>query len=168
MDLAKLRQTISDSFDMSELQTICFDLGIDYENLPVRSKADMVRELLRFAERSGVTQEVIELCAKRRPQTDWSPFLHFPVHASLQPQNATAPQLELGSMTRLQHALVNLFDTQELRVLCETLAIDYNRLPGQCPEDKARSIITHFQRKRGLRRLVEEMERAKGSLYRYY
>ena len=37
-DLARIRHALVDSFDLDELRTLCFDLGMDFESLPGQSK----------------------------------------------------------------------------------------------------------------------------------
>ena len=42
--LTYLRQLLATRFDQSELRTLCFDLGIEYDDLVGASKADKARE----------------------------------------------------------------------------------------------------------------------------
>lgn len=68
----QLRQLLTDYFSLSELKNICFDLDIDYENLPEHDhKSGFVRELLAFAGRIGRLQELIQVCREERPQLAW-------------------------------------------------------------------------------------------------
>ena len=39
------------SFDTSELRTLCFDLDVDYDNLPGEGKMDKARELVMYLRR---------------------------------------------------------------------------------------------------------------------
>ena len=48
-----LRQILAERFNEGELRTLCFDLGIDYENLPGQGKADKARELVAYFQRRG-------------------------------------------------------------------------------------------------------------------
>jgi hypothetical protein len=67
----KLRQAIVDSFNESELQTLCFDLKIDYEALPPGSKLDKAREMIALCLRQQRIEELISLCESARPRVDW-------------------------------------------------------------------------------------------------
>jgi hypothetical protein len=68
----QLRQLLTDFFSLSELKNICFDLEIDYENLPEHDqKSGFVRELLAYAGRIGRLHELIQLCREERPQLAW-------------------------------------------------------------------------------------------------
>ena len=52
--LAMIRQTFNDQ----ELRDLCFELGIDYENLPDEGKASKARELVAYCERHGRIAEL--------------------------------------------------------------------------------------------------------------
>ena len=67
----KLRQAIVDAFNESELQTLCFDLKIDYETLPPGSKLDKARELVARCLREQRVEELISLCEAARPKVAW-------------------------------------------------------------------------------------------------
>lgn len=67
----KLRQALVDAFNESELQTLCFDLQIDYEALPPGSKLDKARELVALCLRDSRIGELISLCESARPKINW-------------------------------------------------------------------------------------------------
>ncbi len=48
---SELLAFLTDRFDLEELRTLCFDLGIDYDDLPAEGKSGKARELVRRAER---------------------------------------------------------------------------------------------------------------------
>ncbi len=66
-----LRQMIIEAFNESELQTLCFDLNIDYEALPPGSKIDKARELVARCLREQRTAELLSLCKDVRPNLEW-------------------------------------------------------------------------------------------------
>lgn len=47
-ELARLRHALVDSFDLDELRTLCFDLGMDFESLPGQSKPAKAREMVNY------------------------------------------------------------------------------------------------------------------------
>ncbi|MCA9916306.1 MAG: AAA family ATPase [Anaerolineales bacterium] len=47
-DLARIRHALVDSFDLDELRTLCFDLGMDFESLPGQSKPAKAREMVNY------------------------------------------------------------------------------------------------------------------------
>ena len=71
----QLRQLLSIHFDEGELQTLCFDLGVDYESLPGGGKADKERELIEYLERRGRVRELVALGKRLRPDVPWDSLL---------------------------------------------------------------------------------------------
>lgn len=47
-ELARIRHALVDSFDLDELRTLCFDLGMDFESLPGQSKPAKAREIVNY------------------------------------------------------------------------------------------------------------------------
>jgi hypothetical protein len=69
--LAKLHQNIATYFGDEELRSLCFDLGVDYADLPARNKDGMARELVAYMEHRSRIPELIEMCRKLRPNVEW-------------------------------------------------------------------------------------------------
>ncbi len=67
----KLRQAIVEAFDESELKTLCFDLKVDYDTLPLGNKLDKARGLIALCMRDKRVDELISLCESSRPRIDW-------------------------------------------------------------------------------------------------
>lgn len=66
------RQMIIEAFELSEMKDICFDLGIDDENLSQDdTKSEFVLSLLKYLEKRGRLAELIELCRQQRPHLVW-------------------------------------------------------------------------------------------------
>jgi hypothetical protein len=66
-----LRQMLIDHFNDSELNDLCFDLGIEYTDLPGEGRADKARELVAHVQRRGRTAELVALCRQFRPDANW-------------------------------------------------------------------------------------------------
>jgi nucleoside phosphorylase len=71
IDVTALRQLLTLHFNTGELQNLCFDLNIDYENLPGQGKGDKARELIAYAQRHGRLASVISQARRLRPNADW-------------------------------------------------------------------------------------------------
>ena len=84
-DLTQLRETIAEAFDASELATLCFDLGVDYENLDAVGKDDKARELVAYMNRAGRLGELVQACRRQRPSAAW-PDLTTPTAGPNQPE----------------------------------------------------------------------------------
>lgn len=66
-----LHRLLTNRFSDDELQTLCFDLGIDYDSLPGTQKVGKARELIRHCERRNSLHELIEQGKQLRPDINW-------------------------------------------------------------------------------------------------
>lgn len=69
--LLTLRDNLNTYFSVSELRSLCFDLGIDYENLAGDSKNVKVMELVQMMQRHGRLPELVDLVRQQRPHVSW-------------------------------------------------------------------------------------------------
>lgn len=69
--LTQLRQLLSTRFSDGELRTLCFDLGIDYADLPGSGKTDKARELIGYMQRRGQLDALIQAGQQSRPDVPW-------------------------------------------------------------------------------------------------
>jgi hypothetical protein len=67
----KLCQLLSTHFDEEELRTLCFDLGIDYDDLRSEGKANKARELVAYLERRGRIPDLVAIGKRLRPHVNW-------------------------------------------------------------------------------------------------
>lgn len=65
-----LRRILTRLFDEEELETLCFDLRVDYESLPAQGKAGKARELVRLCERMGQMAVLEGAIRRERPSLD--------------------------------------------------------------------------------------------------
>ena len=87
-----LHELIDHCFDVEELRTFCFGLGLDYDNLRGEGKTAKARELILFLNRRGHIAELEGYVRERRPDASWPtmpgvplaqlPLLHGFVQAS--------------------------------------------------------------------------------------
>ncbi len=70
--LRQLRQILAHHFNEGELRTLCFDLGIDYDDLPGDERAGKARELVSYLKRYGRISELVEIGTAMRPDISWS------------------------------------------------------------------------------------------------
>ena len=68
---SRLLQNLVEYFDEEDLRTLCFDMELDYDNLPAQGKAGKARELVLHLDRLKRTDEFIEWCQKTRPNVAW-------------------------------------------------------------------------------------------------
>ena len=68
--LGRLRQFIVESYDLEELRTLCFNLGINYDDLRGEALSGKTRELLLKVGRQRRLDELLTVIAGTRPE--WS------------------------------------------------------------------------------------------------
>jgi class 3 adenylate cyclase/tetratricopeptide (TPR) repeat protein len=69
--LALLRHILDTRFDEGELRTLCFDLGVEYEDLPAMGQANKARELVAYFERRDRIPELISTGRQMRGDVPW-------------------------------------------------------------------------------------------------
>ncbi|MEZ4542253.1 MAG: AAA-like domain-containing protein [Chloroflexota bacterium] len=89
-ELSQLRQLLSAYFNESELKTLTFDLGLDYEMLPGPAKGDKARELVMLLWRNDRLAELLSLARPIRPNLAW-PDLPVPAAPSAPASAMPAP-----------------------------------------------------------------------------
>jgi hypothetical protein len=67
---AQLRKVLAGRFSKEELRTLCFDLGIPYENLP-EGLDGLARELIIYCEKRDRLPELVETARELRSDVDW-------------------------------------------------------------------------------------------------
>ena len=71
IDLNGLRSGLIRYFSLSELHDLCFELGIDFDDLGGASKADKARELISYLDRRGRLPELVRILRQQRPHVAW-------------------------------------------------------------------------------------------------
>lgn len=69
--LSNIRNILTERFGEEELRTLIMDLGIDYEVLPNKSKAELARELVAYLARRNQLLELTKIGERRRPDISW-------------------------------------------------------------------------------------------------
>jgi hypothetical protein len=71
MDSVQLRKLIDDRFSDSELRDLCFELGLDYDDVSGSNRKDKTRELIVSLERRNRLDELRETIQRLRPDIAW-------------------------------------------------------------------------------------------------
>ena len=66
-DRIKIARALNTHFNMSELKALCFELQINYDDLPGSARSDKARELVTFMERRGRLPELAQYIKNIRP-----------------------------------------------------------------------------------------------------
>ncbi len=69
--LIDLRKLLIEHFDLEELRLLCFDLGLDYEELAGRTKSTKMQDLITYLQRRGELQRLIDEASGQRPHAAW-------------------------------------------------------------------------------------------------
>lgn len=70
-DRKQLRIVLTKHMNKDEIETICFDMSIDFEKLSGLNKEAKIRELILLCEREERLQELFENCREMRPNIKW-------------------------------------------------------------------------------------------------
>jgi outer membrane protein assembly factor BamB len=68
----RLYNLLTQHFDEEELRTLCFGLGVNYDDLRAAGRAGKARELVIYLERRGRLDELLLLCQQERPHLAWN------------------------------------------------------------------------------------------------
>jgi len=66
-----LASAIADCYSMSELKTLCYELGVKYDDLPGDGLEDKARELVQYLDRRGNLRALAGQVALERPHAIW-------------------------------------------------------------------------------------------------
>jgi hypothetical protein len=58
-------------FTAAQLRPLCFDLGVDYDNLEGTTKAEKARSLITYMVNRGRFHELVRACQELRDNVDW-------------------------------------------------------------------------------------------------
>ena len=83
MTARDLRKAISNRFSLSDIRSLCFDLGIEYEELGSGSKSDVITALIGYCQRNGRLNELQNYLQHERSFINWAElFANLPEPAS--------------------------------------------------------------------------------------
>lgn len=69
--LAILHKQIDTYFSFDEVRDLCFNLGIEYENIPGDRRSAFIRNLVVSLAKQGRLQELVDNVREERPRVDW-------------------------------------------------------------------------------------------------
>lgn len=67
----QLREQILASFTLAELKSICFDLGIDHEELAYQGKTRFTEEIISYCAKRGTSPQLADCLKRQRPNLNW-------------------------------------------------------------------------------------------------
>ncbi len=144
---AKLLELLIYCFNADELRELCFDLSVDYDSLPGEAKTDKARELVWLfvnPKRNRNLDELVQLCTRLRPKAPWN--------------TPSAPRYEpygLNTLAELHRLLTEQFDESQLREICKSVSVDYQRLPYVEQGGTARELVMYLARRERVSELID-------------
>lgn len=69
--LRDLRYQIIESFDIDELETLAFDLGVPWEEISGKTKSTKAQNFIMFQARRGNLKDLVMLLEEARPSIEW-------------------------------------------------------------------------------------------------
>ncbi len=121
MDRVKLRRILARYFNAGELRTLCFDLGIDYDDLPGEGKTDKARGLVSYLERRDRIPELIKLGKQVRPNAPWDEVSEaIPGASSTSPDRSRAEIESLRRQLAEEEENLLLIEEQKSKFVLET------------------------------------------------
>lgn len=76
MNLVLLIREMSNHFNLEEIRVLCFELNINYDDLPGEVRSAKIRELVLYLERRGMIPELLDVLTRYRPTIDWDSFVN--------------------------------------------------------------------------------------------
>jgi hypothetical protein len=84
--LSNLHKLLDHYFNLEEIRTLCFDLGVDFDNVGGEGKSARIRELLIGLGRQERLSDLLGVVRQQRPRVAWPPVpAGFQMPASLVP-----------------------------------------------------------------------------------
>ncbi len=71
MELPELAEQIARTFNISDLNSLCFQLNIDYEDLSGQNKKDKIIALVNYCKYRRRLEELVHQCQNLRPEETW-------------------------------------------------------------------------------------------------
>lgn len=95
-DVLQLYRKMEPLFNESELEVVCFELGVQYEDLKGRNRLDKLRELIIYMERRQQLPDLINVVQKQRPRVNWEVDRVGVSETAVQPKLNTAVVIDIA------------------------------------------------------------------------
>jgi hypothetical protein len=96
MNLIRFRDLLASRFTLGELNSLCFDLAIPFEELPGATLREKAEGLIDYCRRRNQFPRLWERCRQLRPDDDW------PELTSLLEESRDAPQFQHPTTSQAQ------------------------------------------------------------------
>jgi Effector-associated domain 7 len=140
VDLRKLLRAIIDSFSENDLRDLCFELRLDYENLPGQAKKDKARELVIHFDRRNRINVLVTAFREARPKVkleeiELDELDEDPSHARIDvgSANILSPQDKSNTViaSKSFSAIVRMLSRADVRTAVVTFQTDFQAASQQ-------------------------------------
>ncbi|VAW30892.1 hypothetical protein MNBD_CHLOROFLEXI01-1994 [hydrothermal vent metagenome] len=91
--LTQLRKLLISHFSLDELRVLCFDMGLEYEELPGNTLTTKMHGLIEYLQRRGELPKLLAEVSEQRPTVAWPMFAaKKPAPEKEQPTTQTKPK----------------------------------------------------------------------------
>jgi formylglycine-generating enzyme required for sulfatase activity len=91
--LTQLRKLLIAHFSLDELRVLCFDMGLEYEELPGNTRSTKMHGLIEYLQRRGELPKLLAEASELRPTITWPTFAaKKPAPEKAQPTAQTKPK----------------------------------------------------------------------------
>ncbi len=101
--LVALKSKMHDAFNNNDLQTLCFELNIRYEDLDANTLDSRIRSLIEFGQRNGRLSDIANYCQRNRDHITWPDFPDVQ-DVVIQPQDDLAVVVAINQLTAFNAA----------------------------------------------------------------
>lgn len=150
-------RALNEYFNLTELKSLSFDLGVYFDELPGDTKSSKARELALYLWRQDRIDELQEAIRRVRPALGDLVFA--------QPPQPVAPEPVAIDPAALAWIIPNLFSPDEFQMLLLELHVVYDDLPGATERDKVRELILYLERYERLAELQALVRRDRPDAY---
>lgn len=155
---SQLRRQIITYFNIDELQSLVFELDIDYESLEGNTKNEKVVSLLEYCEHRDRNEDLVTKLQQARPSVAWD----IPNETYFEEANSSS-DLIVNSV-QLSRILAKSFTLGEIESLCFDLNYSFEELGEGGRTAKAIRLVKHFERADRLNELAEVVLRERPSI----
>ena len=101
--MSDLHHLIDQHYTLDEIRLLCFELGIDYEELAGEKKSGKTAELILYCQRHGRLPALLKKLREQQPHVAWPDLVAFPEPPPVA-RSATAIEPPLQRPARATHS----------------------------------------------------------------